>query len=151
DDVDSENRNILAHAARGLPGRIDQRRLLRAGRLVTLLGASMAFRRELLDAFPPLVGRVEDNMLTLRATLLGEGYGLDEPLLRYRQHDNNLNNWVYSRDGDREQAFRRRYERTIAVFREIADDHTRCIAAMPDLDPQRRRNAEQLAAMYRIE
>jgi glycosyltransferase involved in cell wall biosynthesis len=151
DDVDSDNRNILKAAARGLPGRIDQHRLLHAGKLSTLLGASMAFRRELLGRFPPLVGRVEDNMLTLRATLLGEAFGLTQPLLRYRQHDNNLNNWVYSRDGDRETAFRRRYERTIAMYREIADDHARCLATLPELDLMQKRNAEQLVEMYRIE
>lgn len=151
DDVDGDNRNILKAATRGLNGVSDQKRLLHYGKLATLLGASMALRRELFDRFPPLVGRVEDNMLMLRATLLGVGYGLSQPLLRYRQHDNNLNNWVYSRDGDRATAFRRRYERTIAVYREIADDHEKCIAALPDLDPEMKRNAEQLAEMYRIE
>jgi len=151
DDVDSENRNIIKPATRGLNGRSDQKRLLHFGKLVTLLGASMALRRELFDRFPPLVGRVEDNMLMLRATLLGIGFGLPEPLLRYRQHDNNLNAWVYSRDGDRETAFRRRYERTIAMYREIADDHEKCIAALPNLAPEKKRNAELLVAMYRIE
>jgi glycosyltransferase involved in cell wall biosynthesis len=151
DDVDSTNSNIIKPATRGLNGRTDQKRLLHFGKLVTLLGASMALRRELFDRFPPLVGRVEDNMLMLRATLLGEGYGIAQPLLRYRQHDNNLNNWVYSRDGDRETAFRRRYERTIAMYREIANDHEKCIAALPDLDPEKKRIAEQLVAMYRIE
>jgi glycosyltransferase involved in cell wall biosynthesis len=151
DDVDSDNRTIIKPATRGLNGRSDQKRLLHFGKLVTLLGASMALRRELFDRFPPLVGRVEDNMLMLRATLLGVGYGLPEPLLRYRQHDNNLNAWVYSRDGDRETAFRRRYERTIAMYREIADDHEKCVAALPDLEPEKKRNAELLAAMYRIE
>jgi hypothetical protein len=151
DDVDSDNRNIIKPATRGLDGVTDQERLLHYGKLVTLLGASMALRRELFDRFPPLVGRVEDNMLMLRATLLGEGYGIAQPLLRYRQHDHNLNAWVYSRDGDRATAFRRRYERTIAMYREIAADHEKCIAALPDLDPEKKRIAEQLAEMYRIE
>jgi glycosyltransferase involved in cell wall biosynthesis len=151
DDVDSENREIIKPATRGLNGRTDRKRLLHFGKLVTLLGASMALRRELFDRFPPLVGRVEDNMLMLRATLLGAGYGLTQPLLRYRQHDNNLNAWVYSRDGDRETAFRRRYERTIAMYREIANDHEKCIAALPELTPENKRIAEQLVAMYRIE
>jgi glycosyltransferase involved in cell wall biosynthesis len=151
DDVDSTNNKIIKPATRGLNGRSDQKRLLHFGKLATLLGASMALRRELFDRFPPLVGRVEDNMLMLRATLLGTGFGLPEPLLRYRQHDNNLNAWVYSRDGDRATAFRRRYERTIAMYREIANDHEKCIAAMPDLEPEKKRIAEQLVAMYRIE
>jgi glycosyltransferase involved in cell wall biosynthesis len=151
DDVDHDNRNVLKPATRGLNGISDQKRLLHYGKLVTLLGASMALRRELFDRFPPLVGKIEDNTLMLRATLLGVGYGLSQPLLRYRQHDNNLNNWVYSRDGDRATAFRRRYERTIAVYREIANDHEKCIAALPDLDPEKKRIAEQLVAMYRIE
>lgn len=151
DDVDADNREILQAATRALPGRIDQRRLLRAGRLVTLLGASMAIRRELIDQFPPLMGKVEDNMLTLRATLLGEAFGSTLPLLRYRQHAGNLNAWVYSRDGDRRSAFRHRYERTIAMYREIADDHTRCYASLPQLAPDKKRAAEHLAAMYHIE
>jgi glycosyltransferase involved in cell wall biosynthesis len=130
---------------------MDQRKLLHLGKFVTLLGASMAVRRQLLDNLPQLAGLVEDNMLTLRASLFGRVYCLKEPLLDYRRHEANLGSTVFVRTGPSRAARRQRYERTIRMYREIADDHERCLQALPQLSAERRRLAEQIISMYRIE
>ncbi len=129
----------------------DQHRLLHCGSFICLLGASMALRRSLLADLPPLKGMVEDNMISLRATLFGPIYCVAETWISYRRHDDNLSAWVFSRDGDRVKAKRQRYERTIRMYREIADDHELCINSLPHLSAAIRRNAESLIAMYRIE
>jgi hypothetical protein len=130
---------------------LDQRQLLHLGKFVTLLGASMALRRELLDGLPQLTGLVEDNMLTLRASLFGRVYCLREALLDYRRHGGNLGGTVFVRKGPSRAARRLRYERTIRMYREIADDHERCLQALPQLPPERRKLGEQIVSMYRIE
>jgi hypothetical protein len=130
---------------------LEQRDFVKRGKFVTLLGASMAIRREVLQDLPPLQGMVEDNMLTLRATLFGRVYCVRESLLLYRRHEGNLGSWVYARDPDRKTARRKRYERTIRLYREIADDHARCLAALPKLAPDKRSLGEQIVSMYRIE
>lgn len=150
DDVDATGR-VLARGVRALPARIDQRWLLRRGKLASVLGASMAFRRELLTAFPPLVGRVEDNMLTLRAVLAGGCACLPEPLLAYRRHDANLGDWVFDRSGRGWEGYQRRQRRVAGMYREIAADQQRCLAARPDLPAERRALGAQLARMYELE
>ncbi len=150
DDIDVHGR-ILARQVRGLPARVDQRWFLHRGKLATVLGASMALRRELLTAMPPLVGKVEDNMLSLRAALVGDCACLDEPLLGYRRHDNNLGDWVFDRRTGGRAGFEQRQRRVLAMYREIADDQERCVAARTDLPDARRRLALELAAMYRLE
>jgi glycosyltransferase involved in cell wall biosynthesis len=150
DDVDARG-NRLASGARGLPREIDQRWLLRRGKLVTVLGASMAVRRDLLTGLPPLAGTVEDNMLTLRAVLLGECRCLPEALLAYRLHGGNLNDRVFDRSGSDYAAFERRHRRVIAMYRDIAADQRRCIATRTDLAEERQRLGLALAAMYELE
>ena len=150
DEVDGAGK-MLRRGAWFLRSPMDQRKFLRGGRLVALLGASMALRRQLLDGLPPLVGKVEDHMLTLRALLLGRAYCVPESLLAYCRHDDNLGNQVFVRQGPHRVARRQRYERTILMYREIADDHTRCLAALSSLSPERRRLGEQIASMYRLE
>ncbi len=150
DDIDSGG-NILAARVRGLPARVDQRWFLRRGKLATVLGASMALRRELLTTLPPLVGKVEDNMLSLRAALLGDCACVAEPLLGYRRHDNNLGDWVFDRRTGGRAGYEQRQRRVLAMYREIADDQQACAEARPDLPAQRRRLALELAAMYRLE
>lgn len=150
DDIDGSG-NILAARVRGLPARVDQRWFLRRGKLATVLGASMALRRELLTTLPPLVGKVEDNMLSLRAALLGDGACVAEPLLGYRRHDNNLGDWVFDRRTGGRAGYEQRQRRVLAMYREIADDQQRCVEARPELPEQRRRLALELAAMYRLE
>lgn len=150
DEID-ENGALLRHAAWALDSPMDQLSFLKKGRFVALLGASMSIRREILDGMPPLVGMVEDNMLTLRATLFGRVYCVAESLLGYRRHAANLGQWVFTRKGPRRAARRSRYERTIRMYREIADDHARCLAALPHLPAEQRRIAELIISMYRLE
>lgn len=150
DDIDEEGR-LLAARVRGLPKRMDQRAFLRRGRMQTVLGASMAVRRELLTALPPLEGPVEDNMLSLRAALVGECRCLPEVLLGYRQHGQNLNSWMFDRSGHDYPTYERRNRRVLAMYRHIAADQERCVAARPDLPPERRQLALELASMYRLE
>lgn len=150
DEIDAEGRS-LRQGMWYLESPMDQRRLLHLGKFVTLLGASMAVRRELLDQLPPLSGLVEDNMLTLRASLFGRIYCLEQSLLGYRRHEANLGGTVFVRTGPSRSARRQRYERTIRMYREIADDHERCLQALPQLPAETRHLGEQIVSMYRIE
>ena len=85
---------------RGTPFEVDQDWLLRRGKLAAVLGASMAIRRTLLTDFPPMEGRVEDNMLTLRAVLAGRCFCVQQSLIGYRRHDANLGDWVFDRSAN---------------------------------------------------
>jgi glycosyltransferase involved in cell wall biosynthesis len=150
DDIDARGK-LLAAGVRGMPARVDQRWLLRRGKLATVLGASMAFRRELITGLPPLVGTVEDNMLTLRAALLGDCLCLPEALLKYRLHGGNLNDHVFDRSGKDYAVYERRNRRVIAMYRDIAADQRRCVAARADLPDERRELGLALAGMYELE
>jgi cellulose synthase/poly-beta-1,6-N-acetylglucosamine synthase-like glycosyltransferase len=149
DEIDADG-VVIARRARD-PGfrRADQRWLLERGSFVCLLGASMAMRRALLDALPPLAGMVEDNMITLRAALFGDVMCLDAPWLDYRLHAGNLHGWVFAHGGGAD-AKRQRYERTLRMYAEIAEDQARC-AEVANVPEARRALGRQLAAMYRIE
>lgn len=150
DDIDPTGR-ILERGVRGLPASVDQRWFLRRGKLQTILGASMAFRREVLTSLPPLRGLVEDNMLSLRGALLGECRCIQQPLLGYRRHDRNLNDWMFDRSSRSYEVYERRNRRVLAMYRDIADDQERCVEASGDLAPERKRLALELARMYRLE
>ncbi len=150
DDIDA-NGAVIAPRVRGLPERVDQTWFLRRGKLATALGASMGVRRELLTAFPPLAGVVEDNMLSLRAALAGDCLCLPDALIGYRRHDNNLGDWVFDRSEAGYVGFERRHRRVLSMYRDIAADQERCVAAQPDLPEARRALGLQLAAMYRLE
>lgn len=150
DDVDATGA-LLEARTRGTPPSIDQRWLLHRGKLAAVLGASMAIRRTLLTEFPPLQGRVEDNMLTLRAVLAGDCHCRAEALLAYRRHENNLGDWVFDRSGSGWDGFERRQRRVLSMYREIAADQARCVEARPDLPPDRRALGRQLAGMYALE
>lgn len=150
DDIDAQGM-LRAEGVRGLPPQIDQRWLLRRGKLATILGASMAFRRELIVALPPLCGTVEDNMLTLRAALMGECLCLQQPLLKYRLHGGNLNDKVFDRSSRDYAGYERRNRRVIAMYRDIAADQRRCVAARADLPVERRELGLTLAGMYELE
>ncbi len=149
-DTIDERGAILRRDCYYLPSPMDQRAFWLHGKFVTLLGASMAVRRELLVGMPPLQGIVEDNMLTLRATLFGNVYCLRESLVLYRRHGENLGDWIFARNGKERGLRRQRYERTLRMYREIAADHERCLFSLPHLPADRRAIAEQIIAMYRI-
>jgi glycosyltransferase involved in cell wall biosynthesis len=150
DDID-ESGAIILRSVRALPEQVDQRWFLRRGRLMTAVGASMGIRRELLTAMPPLAGVVEDNMLSLRAALVGDCLCLQEPLIGYRRHDNNLGDWVFDRSEAGYAGFERRHRRVLSMYRDIAADQERCVAARTDLSESRRHLALELARMYRLE
>ena len=150
DDIDVHGTTI-ATCVRGLPARLDQQWFLRRGKLQTVLGASMAVRRALLTGLPPLHGTVEDNMLSLRAALLGTCRCLPEALLGYRRHDHNLNDWMFDRSDNDYAVYERRNRRVLAMYRDIAADQERCVAASPQLSDERNRLGLELARMYRME
>lgn len=121
------------------------------GRLIGLLGASMAFRREVFERFGPLLGPIEDNALSLRGALLGDCINLRQPLIQYRQHANSVSAGVFARHEPPMLRMQRRYERTIRFYRGTADDLEHCLAQMPGLPPRKRALARDVVAMYRIE
>ncbi|MBS0456436.1 MAG: glycosyltransferase [Proteobacteria bacterium] len=150
DDIDVHDR-VLARGVRGLPEVSDQRWFLRRGKLLMVLGASMALRRTLLTDLPPLQGAVEDTMLSLRAALVGECRCLPEALIGYRRHDHNLNDFMNDRSDKSWETYVRRTQRLVKQYRVIADDQQRCVAARPDLPEERRHLGLELARMYRLE
>ncbi|GHA78700.1 glycosyltransferase family 2 protein [Cognatilysobacter bugurensis] len=141
----------LRAGVQGMPEVFDLHYFVRVGRLATLLGAAMAFRREVFTVFGPLRGRAEDNVLTLRGVLLGHGRRLPQALVHYRQLPDSLGNWLFARGEKGPDAMRRRYERTILMYRAIADDLDLALACLPDLAPDRVHEARLIAEMYRIE
>lgn len=141
----------LRRSVKHMPAEFDLGYFLRAGKLATLLGASLAIRREVFDCFGPLRGSAEDNILTLRAALLGRGRCLDETLVDYRQNPDSLGNWIFARHDESPERFRRRYERTVRMYRDVADDIEAAIVRLPGLSPERRRLAERIVRIYRIE
>lgn len=150
DPVDQHGQPLQG-GARGGRTRLDLGDFVRAGRLIGLLGATLAFRREVSDRFGPIRGPIEDNALSLRAALLGTCLKLREPLVRYRRHTASVSSAVFARHEPKATAKRRRYERTIAFYRGTADDLAHCVAQMPELPADRRRDARDIMAMYRIE
>jgi glycosyltransferase involved in cell wall biosynthesis len=150
DEIDLEGK-IIRTRVRALPRKVDQRWFLSRGKMTTVLGASMAVRRELITDFPSLQGAIEDNMLSLRAVLAGDCVCLPDALLGYRRHAGNFAKWVFDRS-DRDYAgFERRNRRVIALYRDIAADQERCVAAKPELPAERRKLGLELADMYRLE
>jgi len=124
---------------------------VRAGRLIGLLGATIAFRRAVFDRFGPIVGPIEDNALSLRGALLGTCQQLSRKLIRYRQHSGSVSAGVFARAESPEVAMRRRYERTIRFYRGTADDLEQSAAQLPEMSEERRRLVQDIVAMYRIE
>lgn len=135
-----------------LPARFALSDFVASGRMSTLLGASIAFRRELVDRFGPLAGQVEDNVLSLRGALLGGGLNLPQALLRYRRSPDSLGQWLFARNDDTPDARRRRYRRTVAMYRAVADDLAHCLRVLgAGLQPGQQRAATDIIAMYRLE
>jgi GT2 family glycosyltransferase len=148
--IDAEGRVIAHRPFRG-PSRFSLEYVAGAGRLVGLLGAALAFRREVFERFGPIRGPIEDNALALRAALLGDCLRLPDVLLQYRQHAGSVSSGVFARGEAKDVARRRRYERTIAFYRGTADDLEHCLAQAPDLPADRQRLARHVVESYRIE
>lgn len=149
DEIDMQG-NPLRYGVRALPERFDLRYFAEVGKLATLLGAAMAFRREIFDRFGPLHGSVEDNVLTLRGALLGGGLCLPNALMQYRQNPHSLGNWLFARGDKSGQAFRRRYERTCAMYLAIADDLENCLNKA-SFSPEQINSARNIINIYRLE
>ncbi|HZX78929.1 glycosyltransferase [Lysobacter sp.] len=141
----------MAMRFRQRPERFGLDYFVECGRLIGLLGATLAFRREVFDRFGPLRGPIEDNALTLRGALLGDCLCLRQPLVRYRRHAGSVSSIVFAREEPKEVAFRRRYERMVAFYGGTADDLEECLKAVPELPAARRRIARQILTMYRLE
>ena len=150
DEIDLHGRP-LRQGVRHMPAAFDLAYFLRAGKLATVLGATIAIRRDVFDRFGPLVAGAEDNILSLRAAVLGRGLCLAEALVDYRQNPDSLGNWIFARGDDSPAAFRRRYERTVRMYRDVADDLEHAVAATPALAGERRVTAMRIVEMYRIE
>jgi len=150
DEIDLQGRP-LRQGVRHMPAQFGLDYFVRAGKLVTLLGASLALRREVFERFGPLRGSAEDNILTVRAALLGRGLCLDQALIDYRQNPEGLGSWLFARHDETPQRFRRRYERTVRMYRDVADDIEAAITHLPELSPPRRVLAQRVVRLYRIE
>jgi glycosyltransferase involved in cell wall biosynthesis len=150
DCIDEEGRETPM-PFRSRPRQFGLEEFVRAGRLIGLLGATIAFRREVFDRFGPILGPIEDNALSLRGALLGDCVQLPERLIRYRQHAGSVSAGVFARNEAPEIAMRRRYERTIRFYRGTADDFAQSAARLPGMPEERRRLVRDILAMYRIE
>lgn len=150
DEVDLQNQ-LMRSRGRNLPSAFSLHYIARAGRFATLVGATMAIRREVYAAFGPIQGSVEDNVMTLRGALLGGGICLDSALVRYRQNPNSLGQWLFARGDTSDDAFRKRYQRTSAMYLAIAADLEHCLQVLPDVSAKIRKDAEQIIKIYRLE
>ena len=150
DEVDMQNR-MIRRRPRNLPYRFSLTFFANAGRMATVVGATLAIRREVYSVFGPIRGSVEDNVLTLRGALLGGGICLDSALVRYRQNPESLSNWLFARGDNSADAFRKRYQRTSAMYLAIADDLEHCLQTLPDVSTGNRHDAEQIIRIYRLE
>jgi glycosyltransferase involved in cell wall biosynthesis len=150
DEVDMQDQ-FIRQRSRDLPATFSLGYFSKVGKLSTILGATMAIRREVYDTFGPLRGSVEDNVLTLRGALLGGGLCLENALIRYRQNPNSLGNWLFARGDKSAEAFRKRYTRTSTMYLAIADDLEHSISLMPEIDRQQQHTAMQIINIYRLE
>lgn len=84
-----------------------------------VLGASMAFTKDLFSRFGPLPPGTlfEDRVLGFRAILTGKVCYLREPLVRYRIHDGNVSGSNIYADAARWERFCRGHRTLFAAFR----------------------------------
>lgn len=88
DFIDGEGAGLPRSASAGEHGGIYTYR----NTIPAILGATVAYRRDVYSEFGPLGGEVrnEDIVMSLRSLLLGEFVRIDAPLVKYRKHDSNL-------------------------------------------------------------
>lgn len=152
DEIDMQGEMLRKNVEWNLPEEFGIENFSRSGRMITLLGATMAIKRELYDRFGPLKGGVEDNVLTFRAALLGRVLNLKQVHIQYRQNPQSLSNWFFARGDNSPQAFRRRYQRTLKLYRDTADDLEHCVGVLgAALDADKRKIAVDIVRIYRLE
>ncbi|HKY95757.1 MAG TPA: glycosyltransferase [Kiloniellales bacterium] len=111
-----------------------------------VLGAGLAIRRRLLDAFPPLDdGAYEDTILPFRAALLGRVGYVPERLVRYRRHHGNVTHALH--DISSTEAARRATQLSLARLRHIAKLRRDDLGHLLHRQPERR---NELAPLYRV-
>jgi glycosyltransferase involved in cell wall biosynthesis len=111
-----------------------------------VLGAGLAIRRRLLEAFPPLDdGAFEDTLLPFRAALLGRVGYAPEALVRYRRHPGNVTHALH--DNSSVAAVRRASALSLQRLRHIAELRRQDIAHVLRLAPERRSELEPLYAV----
>jgi glycosyltransferase involved in cell wall biosynthesis len=111
-----------------------------------VLGAGLAIRRRLLDAFPPLDdGAYEDTILPFRAALLGRVGYAPERLVRYRRHRGNVTHVLHDISSTR--AAMQAMQLSLARLTHIATLRRRDIEHVLQRQPERRAELEPL---YRV-
>lgn len=108
-----------------------------------VLGAGLAIRRRLLDAFPPLDdGAYEDTILPFRAALLGRVGYVPERLVRYRRHHGNVTHALH--DISSMAAAMRAAQLSLARLTHIAALRRRDLDHVLQRHPERRAELEPL-------
>ncbi len=111
-------------------------------------GASRAFRRSLLDRFPPLNAGcpTEDTPYFYRGLVLGASYESGEVGVQYRVHSGNVSNPRRIHDMDRKQILRQYLDDIRAAARQdiISPEHAHAMRRLAGRDYQRRRLAAGL-------
>lgn len=88
-------------------------------------GAAMAYCRELIDFFPRMPPEVifEDNIVNLRAELLGDAVLISEPLVNHTNHDGQITRVSCGASpADREKSRQRRLVSDVASTRQNIED-----------------------------
>lgn len=116
DFIDGEGAGLPHSASAGEHGGIYAYR----NTIPAILGATVAYRRDVYSEFGPLGGEVrnEDIVMSLRSLLLGEFVRIDAPLVKYRKHDSNLSGKFT--DG-RDKIERMRFRLGYAHLQQLAD------------------------------
>lgn len=83
--------------------------LITHGNLRTTVGSTFATDRDVYDRFPRIDRTIHpvglDHLVPFRAALLNGVYYLDEPLLRYRQHDRSMSSLMADKTGERDSYY----------------------------------------------
>lgn len=108
-----------------------------------VLGAGLAIRRRLLDAFPPLDdGAYEDTILPFRAALLGRVGYAPERLVRYRRHHGNVTHALHDISSTRTAM--QAMQLSLARLTHIATLRRRDLDLVLQRQPERRAELEPL-------
>lgn len=90
-----------------------------------VMGCSHAWHRDAFRIFGPLYHKVifEDNAISFRSFLLGDIAYVDDTLVYYRQHDNNVTNYRKSigKDELARKMYRRRQYAVVGVYQRLLD------------------------------